>query len=337
VASTFSRHEYRVITVKGRGWPERRSAAIRRVASVIIASLLIIPGTVLAPTSSPRLVGAATGTAQVLSRHVDIGGYKLFIHCAGTGTPTVILDGGQGSAGTSDFSLEEPALAKVTRECSYDRAGDGSSDPGPKPRSPVRIAHELHTLLQRAHIPGPYVLVGWSIAGLYIQAYAFTYTSTIVGMVQIDPVTPEMYGPPSPEQQALKVDDYANDPSMTPPGIGYDEGQAAYDGGAVAMEALRHALGRLPQVVLTHGHDDLFGPNGKGNPVLNRYWQHDQHALLRLSSNSVMITALDSGHEIPTTQSDLMVDAIQHVVMAARHHTVLAPLRTWRCGTGRCT
>ncbi|MEN6335825.1 MAG: alpha/beta hydrolase, partial [Phycisphaerales bacterium] len=94
-------------------------------------------------------------------QRVDVGGYRLHVQTAGEGGPTVVLD-----AGWSDCSLNwrlvQPEVAKVTRVCSYDRAGVGWSDPGPAPRSSLQIAKELHSLLKNAGIPGPYVLVGHS-------------------------------------------------------------------------------------------------------------------------------------------------------------------------------
>jgi pimeloyl-ACP methyl ester carboxylesterase len=77
---------------------------------------------------------------------VDIGGYRLHINCTGTGSPTVILDAGLG--GTSlDWSKIQPAVARFTRVCSYDRAGYGWSDTGPGPRTSQQIVKELHLLL----------------------------------------------------------------------------------------------------------------------------------------------------------------------------------------------
>jgi len=92
-------------------------------------------------------------------RLVDVGGFRLHLVCEGEGSPTVVLDAGSADAWLTWFKVQ-PALAKVTRVCSYDRAGIGYSDPGPQPRSRRRIVEELRTLLHRAGIPPPYVLAG---------------------------------------------------------------------------------------------------------------------------------------------------------------------------------
>src|SRR5262249_26072774 len=62
-----------------------------------------------------------------VGRSVDIGGRKLNIFCSGMGAPPVIFE----SAGGPGYfwSDIQPEVAKVTTACSYDRAGEGWSDP----------------------------------------------------------------------------------------------------------------------------------------------------------------------------------------------------------------
>ena len=55
---------------------------------------------------------------------VDIGGYRLHLNCTGTGSPTVVIDAGLGDWSTN-WSWVQPEVAKTTRVCTYDRAGDG--------------------------------------------------------------------------------------------------------------------------------------------------------------------------------------------------------------------
>jgi len=116
---------------------------------------------------------------------VDVGGYKMHIHCTGQGSPTIIL-----AAGGADFSPSwayvQPEIAKTTRVCSYDRAGFGWSEPSPYPRTAHTMVEELHTLLVHAGVQGPYVLVGHSLGGLLVRVYAHTYPEQVVGMVMVD-------------------------------------------------------------------------------------------------------------------------------------------------------
>src|SRR6202035_355838 len=84
----------------------------------------------------------------------------------------------------------QPVLAKTTRVCSYDRAGFGWSDALPPPRDADHIAAELHGLLAAAKVDGPIVLMGHSIAGMYIRDYATRYPADVVGLIFIDGSTP---------------------------------------------------------------------------------------------------------------------------------------------------
>ena len=123
---------------------------------------------------------------------VDIGGYRLHINCTGSGSPTVVIDAGWGDWSTA-WGFVQPEVAKTTRVCTYDRAGTGWSDAGPLPRDATQFAKELHTLLQNAHIPGPYVLAGHSLGGLPVRVFAGTYPAEVAGVVLIDSMTPQQF------------------------------------------------------------------------------------------------------------------------------------------------
>jgi len=121
---------------------------------------------------------------------IDVGGHRLHVHCTGSGSPTVILEPG-GGASSSDFGWIAPAVARDTTVCVYDRAGRGWSDPTESPQDAAHIAADLHTLLERAGVPGPYVLAGHSFGGLYIQSFAAQFPDQVAGMVLLDSTAPK--------------------------------------------------------------------------------------------------------------------------------------------------
>ena len=84
---------------------------------------------------------------------------------------------------SSTFGWIEPTVARDTRVCVYDRAGRGWSESGPGPQDGVQIATDLHTLLEHAQIPGPYVLAGHSFGGLYVLAFADRFPEDVAGLV----------------------------------------------------------------------------------------------------------------------------------------------------------
>jgi pimeloyl-ACP methyl ester carboxylesterase len=133
-------------------------------------------------------------------RLIDVGGFRLHLNCSGQGSPSVILDAALGGSSVS-WTLVQPHLARVTRVCSYDRAGFGWSDAGPMPRTAGRMVDELRLLLARGGVPPPFVLVGHSFGGVVMRVFASRYRSEIAGLVLVDPAHPEDWVKPAPKEQ----------------------------------------------------------------------------------------------------------------------------------------
>jgi pimeloyl-ACP methyl ester carboxylesterase len=116
---------------------------------------------------------------------IDVGGHSLHLNCTGSGSPTVVLEAGGGEM-SSNLGWITPAVASKTRVCVYDRAGRGWSEPADTAQDGRQIATDLHTLLQRGHAPGPYVLAGHSFGGLYVRTFAARYPDEVAGLVLVD-------------------------------------------------------------------------------------------------------------------------------------------------------
>jgi len=113
---------------------------------------------------------------------IDIDGYKLHLYSAGEGSPTVVFDHSIGSLGWSNYFVFQE-LAKTTRVVVCDRAGYGWSETSPKPRTSEEVVKELHTVLTKAGIESPYILVGDSFGGYTARLYAHKFPEKVVGMV----------------------------------------------------------------------------------------------------------------------------------------------------------
>ena len=135
---------------------------------------------------------------------VDVGGHRLSVGCAGTGSPTVIIEAGAGGSKGS-WRYVQHLLAAETRACAYSRAGLGKSDQPPpedvlvegllgenhlQVTTPQSTIDDLSALLEAAQIGPPYVLVGHSLGGIYIRLFADQYPDLVAGMVFLDSTHP---------------------------------------------------------------------------------------------------------------------------------------------------
>ena len=116
-------------------------------------------------------------------------GRSLYIQCLGSGAPTFVLEPGENTPGSAMSELQD-VLARQSMACVYDRANVGSSGTAPTPRTAAEMVTDLHQLLQKADVPGPYVLAGSSAGGTLVQQYARRYPDQIKGVVAMNPVPP---------------------------------------------------------------------------------------------------------------------------------------------------
>lgn len=132
-----------------------------------------------------RISQSTAPTVAMPGELIDVGPYRLHLQCQGSGGPTVILEPGAGGSAAS-MGLIARAAARNSRVCVYDRAGRGWSDPAASPPDAAQIATDLHTVLDRARVPGPYVLAGHSFGGLCVMTYAARYPEEVAGLVVVD-------------------------------------------------------------------------------------------------------------------------------------------------------
>jgi pimeloyl-ACP methyl ester carboxylesterase len=122
-------------------------------------------------------------------RLVDVGGHQLHLYCEGRGAPTVLLEA-PATAMSSAWAWVQADAAKMTRVCSYDRAGLGWSEAGDAPFTPEAVPTELNALLQGAEEHAPYVLAGAELGAAYASLYASRYQANTVALILVDPPGP---------------------------------------------------------------------------------------------------------------------------------------------------
>ena len=283
---------------------------------------------------------------------VDIGNRKLHLHCQGKGPVTVVLEDGLGPAGSLVWFKVQPSVAAFTRVCSYDRAGIMWSDPSPNDADPKQVAEDLHMVLAQADVQSPYVLVGASLGGIYVRAFADYYPDEVAGVVLVDSAHPEQEErfPPSPvnldpspaslwltRQYAsmgiLRLSHYlTNHKAKHIPAEILPKLKAFAPQSIPAVQAERQSfvrnlkwarrlksLGDRPMVVLTAAKARSLAqlPPGFTEEYLleeRAVWQELQAELATLSSESQHIISEQSGHLMYFDQPDLIVEAIRDVL-----------------------
>lgn len=282
-----------------------------RVIAGVLATLILTGGQA-ASGPSPGFGSSADPVGDAL---VDIGGRRLHVVCMGVGSPTVILETGLNSSSRT-WRIVQPAVAQVTRTCSYDRAGLGASDADPRTRTARRttrtIIAELESLLRAAAISGPYVMVGHSLGGAHVRLFATQHSRDVVGMVLVDSshedqasrLSASGYVPPAePDLPAEQ------DPDRT------DMLASLKEVGAVPWHA------NIPLVVLSHGRNivaDAPGITAAQAARVEDIWRELQGELASRSSQGRLVVAQRSGHFVQSDEPQLVVDAIRDVVSAAR-------------------
>jgi len=270
---------------------------------------------------------------------VDIGaGRKMYLECAGSGSPTVILESGYRNDADIWSTELEPGMspvfsqvARFTRVCAYDRPGTfldadhlGRSRPVPMPRTARDLVSDLHALLQTAQVPGPYVFAAHSFGGIFARLYASTYPKEVVGMVLVDALSEKVRTGLTPEQWKLYVNFGFTKPT---PGLEKYKDIETLDVNA-SLDQMKKAanaepLRPMPLFVLTQGQPfDLspWQPLPADFPgALNKAWHAAQDALATLAPNAKHKIATKSSHYIQAQEPELVIDAIKQVVEAIRN------------------
>ena len=126
------------------------------------------------------------------SAMVSIGSHKLFLSVSGpdrkSGEPIVVLMQGMGST-IDEWVAVRPLVTPFARWLNYDRSGMGRSESPPEAResiSAVSVATDLDTLLKKAGIEPPYIIVCHSWGGLTSREFLHLRPKDVVGMVFVD-------------------------------------------------------------------------------------------------------------------------------------------------------
>ena len=236
---------------------------------------------------------------------IDVGGFELAYTCAGEGSPTIVTEAGYDSPGTAAWFDLTDDLAEISRVCSYDRAGTGTSDARPAAGGLTSgdQATELHALLEGAGIKGPFVLVAHSYGGFVSRLFADAYPDDTAGLVLIE------------SSHEDEIDAYEELYGRGDPRAEWIDGGDLLDIDATEA-ALRRArdYGSTPLVVVrAERYEDALD---------EALWRSTQADLATLSDDSLLVVASGSGHFVmdapPRGNPEVVLAAVSAVVDAVR-------------------
>lgn len=230
----------------------------------------------------------------------------LFLGCAGTGSPAVVLVSGLGVYSGTWLAGVEQRVAATTTVCRYDRPGLGQSKPATGHPGAAQMLAQLRALLAKANVPGPYVVVGASLGGLVAQLYARTDPADVAGVVLVDSLHPDLDGQIEkllPRKAALRR---RAELELNRERVRFDDILRSEREVAAAPP-----WAGVPLVVLRHGVP--FTPRS-----VEALWVRLQQDLAASTPGGKLVVAAKSGHRVAEQQPALVAQAIIDVLKEVR-------------------
>jgi pimeloyl-ACP methyl ester carboxylesterase len=137
------------------------------------------------PSANSSTTVAAAGPTPPYTDVVLAGGVRQYLHCRGTGSPTVVVVTDL-SVPATDWLDATAGAETTTRVCLYDRPGVGLSPPRTSPNQVTDAglnARELAALLATARQAGPYLLVGQGYGTLVARTFAREHPTLVRGLL----------------------------------------------------------------------------------------------------------------------------------------------------------
>ena len=280
---------------------------------------------------------------------VEINGKPLHYVKKGLGNYTIVFQSGMGSSHAIWQPIQDE-LAQNAVTISYDRNGIMFSEDNGLPITNENVSRELEALLLKTNCPKPYILVGHSMAGIYLRSFIDRNKKDISGILFLEAAHPQQIAKASPEliklltppplwlaKLAVNTGFYRIFFSFFPlsPEIPLNhplhqvEKDFFYKScdkifKEVANDQLNFkdaekytSFGDIPLTVIM-GSSAIRYANIKNQKIKEEYCalvKEVQEDLLKLSSNSRMVEAPNSGHLPQIKDSQLIILAIRQLLL----------------------
>jgi len=261
---------------------------------------------------------AASGFANARDREREVSvpdGHKYQYLESGKHGQVVVFESGLGD-GLQTWAHVWPGVSRFAHAFVYSRSGYGSSESRPGMRSAEIAVEELREVLRARNLKPPYVLVGHSLGGLYMQYYARNYPNEVAGLVLVDS-THWSQVPRSRTAPRLAGVPGVLTCSMTPTAC------AEFDGIELSGQQVHESapLQEMPFVVISAGaRAEQVRPAPKLITVpVNDEIDAMQRDLARQLPDGKQVMAYRSGHYIQNTEPELIVDAVRDMTAGLSH------------------
>ncbi|MCB1682948.1 MAG: alpha/beta hydrolase [Pseudomonadales bacterium] len=277
----------------------------RLAATLCLFALRILGETAILALASTVFTGCSSlSGAPIVDTPLATHSYIL----AGQGSPTVVFEAGLGD-GKETWGPVYQQVSGFAQAFAYDRAGYGHSRSSNTSRDGATIVRELGSTLGALQLKPPFVLVGHSIGGTYLELFARTYPQDVAGVVLVDARHSDF------TRRCLD----AHAPGCRPPAalmmLMPGPVKREFAGAADTESAIRRA-GEFPDVPLAVLSSGRTAPlTGAG---FHKVWLASQADLAQLSSRSTHEVCASCGHYVHRDDPERVVAAIRAVVAEAR-------------------
>ncbi len=191
----------------------------------------------------------------------------------------------------------------------YNRPGYCKSSPSAKARNSKNIVDELRVALKQEGLKPPFILIGHSIGGLYVQHFAREFPEEVHGVVLVDAMYPGF------------MKSQAEFPWYTKLGMFIFLNKTVHSEISLAHASglMIDALPAMDDKPIVRMFNEPKGAQGKAIAVNFGMFNRDEAAMSKVRSMypRAKIVLADSSHQMQETSPDLIVQAIQDVMRAS--------------------